>query len=600
MKPFYFATGLGHTVAAIYQPATGAAMGTAVLLVPPFGWDEQTSYRPRRDWSLSLAASGFSNVRIDFPGSGDSSGNPRDPLLVDAWTAAVGRGVEWLRAAGGSRVAVIALGAGGLVTLQAIARGACVDDLVLWGVPARGRTLIREIKAFGRLEQSQTGEPPGTIADGEVRAGGHLLTQETVTALSGLDAAALLRSPAPDRALVLGRDGTGPDAELLAALRSAGVDVRTDPGRGWGAALDRPQSTSPRIIFETVNAWLAERAHAGAVMAEPSAAGVAELGAPGARICETPIIFHGFGRQLYAVLAEPVDASVAGRTVILFNAGAIRRIGPNRMWTEAARRWAAAGVPVVRIDVEGVGDAAGDASKYAESDDSFYTGDLVEQSRAALGLAAARGLPNRFVLGGLCSGAFWSFQLALSDPRIEAVVALNPRMLFFDPHGEGGRELRKLPRILTARGFRNLLRERQKMARFSRLARFLLQTPLRIVRRPGGKIRNELFEALHILQLRGQRLHMAFSEDEPLYAELRSRGWLAELERVGIEFHELPYRSHTLKPLEAQKAAHAMLDQVVGLHQKKVAKCGLHVGAEDEAQSEAWSDSGVDSTVSAL
>ena len=108
MIPFYLQVGT-HSVAAIYQAASGAAMDTAVLIVPPFGWDDQTSYRPRRDWSFALADAGFANLRIDLPGSGNLSGGARDEGLLDAWTCAVAGGVEWLREAGARRVAVISL-----------------------------------------------------------------------------------------------------------------------------------------------------------------------------------------------------------------------------------------------------------------------------------------------------------------------------------------------------------------------------------------------------------------------------------------------------------------------------------------------------------
>ncbi len=124
MRPVYIQSGF-HTVAGIFQRATSATMDTAVLIVPPFGWDDQTSYRPRYDWSIALAARGFASLRIDLPGTGDSSGSTRDKGLVDAWTTAVSSGVQWLRNAGARRVAVVALGGGGLVTLQAIAARRC-------------------------------------------------------------------------------------------------------------------------------------------------------------------------------------------------------------------------------------------------------------------------------------------------------------------------------------------------------------------------------------------------------------------------------------------------------------------------------------------
>ncbi len=563
MKPFYLPSGR-HSVASIFQAARKAvATSTAVLIVPPFGWDDQTSYRPRHDWSFALADAGFANLRIDLPGTGNSSGTADDEKLVDAWTAAVSSGVDWLNKAGAAQIAVIALGLGGLVTLRAIAHGTIVDDLVLWGMPNTGRALIREIKAFARLEQFQTGEPVDDMPKDELCAGGHVLSQQTLADLSALDAKALIAVAAPARALVIGRDGMGPDGALLEALRSAGTEVGIDPGHGWGAALARPQSLSPKAVFETVNRWLAEPASDVPRLHQPKAKGFHEIGAPGARVRETPIVFERAGQQLYAIVAQPLNSPVADGTIIMFNAGAIRRIGPNRIWTEAARRWAAAGIPVIRVDIEGIGDAGGEGDKYAEGDEAFYTPDLVEQARGALELAEEMGLPNRFVLGGLCSGAYWSFELAASDPRVRAIMMLNPRLLVFDAGAEGNRELRKLGRILTRSGFRNMLLEKQKLRRAGQFTTYLFRTPQRMMRRPARTAREQLSDALRTLHARGQHIDIAFSGDEPLRVELSDQRSVAELRKVGVEVHDLPYKSHTLKPMKAQRAAHAWLDEIV-------------------------------------
>jgi len=554
VTPLYLRSG-DHSIAAIFEPAIGAARDTAVLIVPPFGWDDQTSYRPRRNWSLALAAAGFPNLRIDLPGTGDSSGQARDERLVGSWAEAVACAVDWLREAGAARVAVIALGVGGLATLRAIADGARVDDLVLWGMPTTGRSFVREFKAFGRLEQSQTGEPSTDAAENELRAGGHVLTPALIAELSELDAAALLQAGGPQRALAIGRDGSGPDIGLLEALRSCGAEVRTDPGRGWGAALARPQSISPTALFGTVNAWLAEASTSAARPIDPTGNASAEIGEPGSRIRETAITFDGAGQQLYAIIAEPVDAPRADLTLVLYNAGAIRRIGPNRMWTEAARRWAAAGVPVLRVDIEGIGDAGGDGSAYRESDDPFYTARLVDQARAALDLARRHGLPNRFALGGLCSGGYWAFQAALADPRVHSVIMLNPRLLFFDPKSDGRRELRKLRRLLTPSGLRLLKRDKLTLTRAARLGRSLLRRRREPCPDAGS--------AFQLLRQRGQHLVMGFSGEEPLYDELRSQITLAGLEQLGVRISELPYKSHTLKPMKAQEAGHLLIDEGV-------------------------------------
>lgn len=561
MRPFYLKSG-HDSVAAIYEPGTTPMAATAVLLVPPFGWDDQTSYRPRRDWSLALAEKGFANLRIDLPGTGDSSGSPRDFDVVGSWIAAIGTGVHWLRGAGARRVAVIALGSGGLLTLQAIADGAAIDDLVLWATPGTGHALIREIKAFSRLERSQTGAPADDVPEGAFSAGGHILTAETLSSLAPLDASALLRSAHPRRALLLGRDGTEPDRVLVAALEAAGTDTRTDPGRGWGAALEQPQSRCPSAIFDAVNAWLGEDSAPAAQLSGHLACTSAELCHSGKRIRETPAIFEAGGQQLFAVVAEPIDTPLADGAVILFNAGAIRRIGPNRMWTEAARRWAAAGIPVIRVDLEGIGDSSGDSSQYA-SDEGFSGKHLIEQARAALEFANEWQLPPRFVLGGLCSGAWWSFEVAVADPRVGAVMLLNPRMLGADTTSKGRRELRKLPRLLTRSGIRNMLREKHKGRRALNLLSFLARSPARLLQ-PANISGPRLIEKLRTLHHRGQKLHIGFSGDEPLYQELCAAPGLDELERLGVGLHRLPCQSHTLKPLASQRAAHAMMDEVVG------------------------------------
>jgi dienelactone hydrolase len=358
---------------------------------------------------------------------------------------------------------------------------------------------------------------------------------------------------------VLGRDVAGPDQPRLNALRASGSEVSSNPGHGWGAALARPQSSSPAALFETVSSWLAERARPGDLL-NAAASEAAKL--DGA-VRERAVLFEGAGQQLYAVITEPVDAPTAGGTVVLFNAGAIRRIGPNRMWTEAARHWAAAGVAVIRLDVEGIGDAGGENSAYIAGDESFYVPSLTSQARAVLDLAVAQGLPERFLLAGLCSGAFWAFETAVADPRVAAIVMLNPRLLKFDMDSEGNRELRKLGRLFTRKGFGNLLREKRKLRRLSRFAAYLLKSPLRFLRPPEGDADDSVSNAFRTMHARGQRIVIAFSGDEPLHDELRPQGRIAELEAIGVTFHTLPYTSHTLKPLKAQQAANAILDQVV-------------------------------------
>ena len=134
------------------RPRAGHA-GVAVVMCPPFGFEEVCSHRPRREWAEHMSAGGYTALRLDLPGTGDSEGSPRDPDRLARWTEAVGGAAAWLKSAQGElRVAALGIGLGGLVALQASAEGWPIDDLILWGTPGRGRTLLRELRAFARME----------------------------------------------------------------------------------------------------------------------------------------------------------------------------------------------------------------------------------------------------------------------------------------------------------------------------------------------------------------------------------------------------------------------------------------------------------------
>ena len=70
---------------------------------------------------------------------------------------------------------------------------------------------------------------------------------------------------------------------------------------------------------------------------------------------ESPLAF-GRSHRLFGLLTEPVDGA-SGPTVIMLNAGLIHRIGPRRIHVHLARRLAASGLRVLRVDLSGIGDS---------------------------------------------------------------------------------------------------------------------------------------------------------------------------------------------------------------------------------------------------
>ena len=124
-------------------------------------------------------------------------------------------------------------------------------------------------------------------------------------------------------------------------------------------------------------------------------------------IRETPFDLAYEGQLLSGILAEPIAADADLRLcAVLTNAGGVRRIGNHRVWVDVARRWAARGVPTLRMDVVGVGDSDGEEGLYREHD-ALQRREFAGQLLAAQDELERRGLPPSFIVGGLCSAAYW-------------------------------------------------------------------------------------------------------------------------------------------------------------------------------------------------
>ncbi len=586
-RAVYLGLGQASVFTLLHVPPSPSTDAAAVLLCPPFGWDDVCSYRSRRAWAEALAAAGHPVARIDLPGSGDSGGSPRDPERLEAWTSAVSDAARWLRAETGCmRVAAVGIGLGGLVACRAVALGSPIEDLVLWAVPARGRTLIRELRAFARLKAEPSHEHAATLSSpapgDELEVAGFIITPETIASLEALDLTVL---PVPEanrrRVLLLERDGLAPDRRLREHFESAGMTVTVTDGKGYGPMMDDPRlARAPREAFERTITWLAQAPRSGietptggvaraptviarnTIEFSTAGAGAGEAGV----VRETPLSFETEAGRLFGVLAEPVDVRMAGVCAVLLNAGAIRRIGPNRMWVEIARRWAAQGVPSLRIDLRALGDSDGDERRYA-SNDEYYLPELTELALAALDELEARNLPSCFVLVGLCSGAYWSFRGALTDERVVGAFLINLWSFFWSESLLSDRALR---------GVRTLLRGRENSEwsaqtilqaalnrRAWRAARQALSGPARRTARRTGE--QEIDAALDRLRDRRTEILLQLSDGEPLFDDFVRARRIEDLNRwPNLVLDRIPTSDHTFRALGLQHHVHTSLDQALG------------------------------------
>ena len=261
--PTYLGLEPSGALAFLHECAGGATgVGTAVLLCPPFGWEEVCCSRSLRDAAALIARAGHSVARLTLPGTADGAGGPRDEDLPHQWVDAVGTAAAWLRErTAASRCVAFGIGLGGMLAYLAAREHKAIDDLALWAVPDRGGTLLREAKSLSKVIAADFPEDQrDTATEGDLELIGYLMSAETQAALSALQLSSL---PLPDchrrRVLLLSRGAQPVDQRLLGSLERNGAQVTALRTSDYYALTVKPeQSQTPNATVAHLLDWLAQ------------------------------------------------------------------------------------------------------------------------------------------------------------------------------------------------------------------------------------------------------------------------------------------------------------------------------------------------------
>jgi pimeloyl-ACP methyl ester carboxylesterase len=123
--------------------------------------------------------------------------------------------------------------------------------------------------------------------------------------------------------------------------------------------------------------------------------------------------------------------------IVFLNAGLQNRAGPQRLYVQAARRFAEEGFLCVRVDLPGVGDSSGQLS--ASHFDTYNPEDVT----AILDFIESELGPSSFHLLGLCAGARVATK-ATGDNRVVGMIAYGLPILSCPP------DMPKSPEAISA------------------------------------------------------------------------------------------------------------------------------------------------------
>jgi pimeloyl-ACP methyl ester carboxylesterase len=415
-----------------YHAAEAEQKPLSLVLCSPFGYEAMCAHRPYLHLAERLAARGFPVLRFDYHGTGCSAGDDRSPDRLAAWIRSVRAAIDEVCARSGcERVGLFGARLGSMLALLAAEHDERVAALGLWGAHFTGRSFLREELAVHRLRESRDAlaAPADADADGEREALGFVLTGETLESLQALELSAL--TAAAPLALVLARDTPRDEARVAQLLESLGARVESAAAAGYAQMIEHsraPDATWDRVahFFETCALEETRGPVASARVRSSSHVRAATRLRSGPSSVRESACFFGPDERLFGVLTEPDAAEdLAGAErpmVVLLSGGVNPQVGTNRMHTRWARSWAALGLRSFRFDLSGIGDSG---TSDGSADSSLYSTSSVGDVKAALDhLSQSQGC-RRFVLIGLCSGAFVAFHSAREDERVSNIVLLN-------------------------------------------------------------------------------------------------------------------------------------------------------------------------------
>jgi hypothetical protein len=253
---------------------------------------------------------------------------------------------------------------------------------------------------------------------------------------------------------------------------------------------------------------------------------------PGAR--ERPCRF-GEHERLFGMLCEPREGPANDLAVIICNNGSNPHYGHGRFAVTSGRAFAQAGITSLRLDFAGLGDSLGDSLGGAFEErphlfDASRDGDI----GAAITLLEAFGY-RRFVLTGICAGAYHAFHGALAHGAVIGLYAVNLPKFYWPPGDDPDLAMQQ---AMRATGwYMGALRRKQTWARLLRgqinAGTISITLVKRLVHRlyaasmlpiltvlgfAGGPPMPQ--QAMATLSQRGVRVHLLYGHDDPGVEEL--------------------------------------------------------------------------------
>jgi alpha/beta superfamily hydrolase len=250
MNPFFFGNSKQPLYGVYHPPRAHTSRPTAVVLCYPLWQEYMRAHRAFRQLAMLLSKAGFSVLRFDYFGTGDSAGES-DAGDVSRWTHDISTAIDELKdTAAVTKVSLVGLRVGASLAAAVATERKDLDRIILWDPVVGGKSYVEKMVL---TEQASGTAPHGPV--GTIGIKGFPLTRRMREGLEGID---LHRLPAPASGrMIMTVSEERPEfvafRDALAGRR-IGMTYRHIPSAGnwdeidrWGSAL-LPQSIIQGIV----------------------------------------------------------------------------------------------------------------------------------------------------------------------------------------------------------------------------------------------------------------------------------------------------------------------------------------------------------------
>lgn len=402
--------------ARLTMPATSTSRG-GVVISPPIFRDARASRQALRELAFVLAEDGFTVLRFDHFGTGDSGGE-LDGDFLNAWNHQIVESVAVLRSMGLREISAVGMRLGATILVTAATQHSLnLTSIVLWDPCETGRAYLREMNAFETLRRQERSVDPGS----------GLTTSEFVLnddASESIRSLTLLDTPpehVASRVLIIAREDRPVTTRFTGQYSSGSVTWEVTDEQHDVLEVELPSSVLPRRTIARIRDWFqASTAGAEPVVAFDGAAMSPTIAGDGPSLFREHAI-NVAPRGLFAMVCEPVSAA-RGPWIVMINGINEDHVGPARIWVDLSRRWASYGLRCVRFDFAGLGESERLDALMREDAKNTPLEDIRSVVREL-----SRDDPTNVVFAGICTGAQKALEIAESLGS-RGVCTINPQV----------------------------------------------------------------------------------------------------------------------------------------------------------------------------